>query len=186
MRQILTNRLLAALIPGLLLASGAIAEEQDFKSSKDLIPQLQAPGSDEVRARGIAPVESDSAQGSVANDPGAAGRVDLRIPFEFDSARLTRRGARQLDELAIALADKSLSRYNFQLLGHTDAYGRAGYNQRLSDRRAQAVKDYLVRKHGIAPQRIETMGFGEDNPRNPDDPYAPENRRVEVINLGEY
>lgn len=181
MRQIMRKGSCALVVVMTAALTGVASGADDgFKSSKDLIPELQAPqgsesGSTMGATRGIAPVPSDG---------DSAGRVDLNIPFEFDSAKLTARGRRQLDELAKALADKSLATFSFQLLGHTDAYGSDAYNQRLSDRRALAVKEYLVRLHGIAPHRVEAVGFGEENPRNASDPYAAENRRVEVINLG--
>ncbi len=56
--------------------------------------------------------------------------------------------------------------------------------QVLSQRRADAVKDYLVHEERVAPARLQAVGKGPSEPVNPADPYARENRRVVVINLG--
>ena len=68
--------------------------------------------------------------------------------------------------------------------GHTDKKGTAAYNMELSKRRAEAVKDYLVRAMGVPADRLETVGKGFSEPANPRNPNAPENRRVIVVNLG--
>ena len=72
----------------------------------------------------------------------------------------------------------------FVIAGHTDASGAAGYNRELSERRAETVKKYLVDR-GIDPQRLETIGSGEDDLLLPDNPNDGRNRRVEIRNLGE-
>ncbi len=69
-----------------------------------------------------------------------------------------------------------------EIQGHTDNVGTDEYNQKLSEKRAQAVYDYLV-KNGIAPSRLSTKGFGERNPLRPNDTAANRelNRRVEFV-----
>jgi outer membrane protein OmpA-like peptidoglycan-associated protein len=110
--------------------------------------------------------------------------ISLEVNFEFDSARLTDEARRQIDELGAALASDTLSPYRFELAGHTDAIGTAEYNQKLSERRSAAVKDYLVQQSKISPSRLSTAGWGFQKLKNPQDPQAPENRRVEIANLG--
>ena len=61
--------------------------------------------------------------------------------------------------------------------GHTDTKGSEEYNQRLSERRAQAVANALTQR-GVDPQRIETVGYGETQPISSTDAM---NRRVEVV-----
>ena len=63
--------------------------------------------------------------------------------------------------------------------GHTDATGPEPYNERLSERRAQAVKGYLVARHGIDAARLRAVGRGERAPLPGRDGEAPENRRVQ-------
>ena len=64
--------------------------------------------------------------------------------------------------------------------GHTDSMGSAEYNMKLSERRALAVKDYMV-KMGVDPSRMETVGFGESDPADTNDTEEGRayNRRVE-------
>ena len=69
--------------------------------------------------------------------------------------------------------------------GHTDADGDDAFNQSLSERRAAAVKAYLIAQHAVAATRLETAGFGETAPVSSND--TPEgkqqNRRVELVRL---
>jgi outer membrane protein OmpA-like peptidoglycan-associated protein len=110
-------------------------------------------------------------------------KISLSIEFKFNSDRLTEAGDRQLHVLADALRDPTLRGYHFLLAGHTDARGSAEYNQRLSERRALAVKDFLVVAAHLDPAKLSTVGFGEQRMLDPQDPDSPRNRRVEVINL---
>ena len=66
----------------------------------------------------------------------------------------------------------------------TDAVGSSTYNKNLSDRRAAAVRNFLTSEHGIAGERLIVVGVGENQLLNPSQPASPENRRVEVGNLG--
>ena len=99
--------------------------------------------------------------------------------FDFDSERILSAAATNLHALAA-----NLSKYpNTELLivGHTDSQGTADYNQGLSQRRAQAVSDYLV-SQGVNPARLRTAGRGEAEPlaSNATDAGRQENRRVEI------
>jgi outer membrane protein OmpA-like peptidoglycan-associated protein len=69
------------------------------------------------------------------------------------------------------------------IAGHTDAAGTELYNQQLSERRAAAVKAYLVRTGQIEEARLTAVGFGKSKPLNAANPMSAENRRVEIINL---
>lgn len=81
--------------------------------------------------------------------------------FEFNSARLTTPQPR-LDDIAAALiADPTIT--DVDITGHADRLGSARYNQRLSEQRANAVRDYLVAK-GVAPERLKAYGKGETMP----------------------
>jgi outer membrane protein OmpA-like peptidoglycan-associated protein len=105
------------------------------------------------------------------------------IQFAFNSARLTPGSIGTLRNLAIAL-NQLVDQKAFMIEGHTDASGGMQHNIVLSRRRAEAVKDYLVREGHVAPSRLQTDGKGPKELANPANPYAPENRRVVVINLG--
>jgi len=101
------------------------------------------------------------------------------IQFEFNKAELVSVNRELLSRIAgILLTSKG---YSITVHGHTDDVGSAEYNQELSERRAQAVRDYLVQA-GIGPKIISTQGFGKTKPLVPE--TTPEarskNRRVEV------
>ena len=112
-------------------------------------------------------------------------KIDLDINFEFDSARLTPRAQPQLDNLGKALTSTELYGAIIMLGGHTDAKGSEAYNQKLSERRAETVKKYLVKHFRIPPQNLMASGYGEKGLKNSADPYDGANRRVEIVNVAE-
>ena len=107
--------------------------------------------------------------------------VELDVRFELGSARLTAPAQGQLDALAEALRSAELRDQRFLIIGHTDASGSAVHNKLLSERRANAVKSYLVTGHGIDAARLHAIGLGEERLRNPIAPESAENRRVEIV-----
>ncbi len=80
--------------------------------------------------------------------------------------------------------DNQLSSSKFLVAGHTDSAGDDTYNVLLSQQRADAVKFFLINAFSINPTRLFSMGFGEARLLNETDPLASENRRVEVVNIG--
>lgn len=115
---------------------------------------------------------------------GALPSTNIEVLFDFDDARITASAQQSLRPLGEALADPRLAGARFALVGHTDGKGDATYNQGLSERRATAVKNHLVSMFGIAPTRLEAYGRGMKALKNAQDPFASENRRVQVINVG--
>jgi len=111
--------------------------------------------------------------------------IDLEINFDYDSARIGRNAVKQVNELGKALTDPSLKGNTFVLAGFADKKGRAQYNLDLSERRADSVKRYLVEKFDIPAANLVTVGYGSTRFKNPDDPYAAENRRVAVSNMSD-
>ena len=111
--------------------------------------------------------------------------IDLHIPFEYNSDKLTTEAMLTLKRLGAALKDPRLSGYRFKIAGHTDAKGSAEHNQKLSERRAAAVRNYLEFQYDIEPDRIETVGFGKTQLLDLSKPEDGINRRVQVINVGE-
>jgi len=102
------------------------------------------------------------------------------VNFDFDKATL-----RQED---IAIIDKDVTgldkwgNVNIEVAGHTDSRGSDKYNMKLSQRRAEAVRNYLISK-GIAADRLTAKGYGESQPvaDNATDEGRFKNRRVELI-----
>lgn len=117
------------------------------------------------------------------NKPAAARRpsASLLITFHTASTELTPAARQQLDTLAEALKSDRLLTYQFELEGHADRRGSAQNNLSLSQGRAESVRDYLVKVHGIAPERLMPVGKGDSEPLNPNQVSAPENRRVTII-----
>ena len=112
-------------------------------------------------------------------------KIDLEIFFEYNSARIAREAEPQLDQLGEALRDPRMKNATIVVAGHTDAKGGEKYNEGLSDRRAEAVKRWLVEELKIPAENLTTAGYGKRHLKNADEPFAPENRRVQIINAPE-
>lgn len=106
--------------------------------------------------------------------------VDSEVSFDFDQAHIKRSFEPSLDKLARLI--QKYERTVVHVVGHTDSVGPADYNQRLSERRAESVADYLVRR-GVDPRRLRTEGRGEREPRATNETEAGRqlNRRVEIF-----
>jgi outer membrane protein OmpA-like peptidoglycan-associated protein len=110
--------------------------------------------------------------------------VNLYVNFAYNSADLLQDARITLDQLGDALKNPSLARYSFKIAGHTDAKGTDDFNQKLSDRRADAVRAYIVKNFGISPSRLTTVGYGKSQLLDPAHPEDGVNRRVQIINIG--
>jgi len=107
--------------------------------------------------------------------------VTLHGPqFDFNKATLKPAGKEMVDGAVTVMKDKPSMKVSVE--GHTDSIGSEAYNQRLSERRAQAVRDYMI-ENGISPGRIATRGFGKSRPvaSNKTAEGRAQNRRVEII-----
>jgi OOP family OmpA-OmpF porin len=104
------------------------------------------------------------------------------VNFETDKAILTPESSAVLDRVAASMHDWPEVRV--EIGGHTDSQGRAAHNQKLSEKRAQAVKDYLAGK-GIDPGRMTVKGYGMKSPiaDNKTKEGRARNRRVDLIRL---
>ena len=108
------------------------------------------------------------------------------VLFDFDSAALRQGAAAQLQKVAEVV--KTYPKSPVTVEGHTDSKGADAYNQALSEKRAAAVKQWLVKNGGVAAARITATGLGETTPVAPnarpdgaDDPDGRQkNRRVEI------
>lgn len=110
----------------------------------------------------------------------APGRADLMITFVSGSATLTEQAKSNANQFISALGSPKLTGMRFVIEGHTDAVGSREYNLDLSQRRAQAVVNYLTAS-GVSRSRLDVQGFGFDRPLNASNPRAASNRRVEVV-----
>ena len=114
--------------------------------------------------------------------PAVRPSLSLLIQFDFNSARVRPESQQALANLSVALQSPELRNSTFALEGHTDAKGSADYNVRLSALRAQAVRDYLMGR-GVEQGRLQASGKGASELANVEQPFAPENRRVRIVNL---
>jgi len=112
-------------------------------------------------------------------------KVDLEINFDYNSAAVTPKAEPQLNSLGKALTSNELAGSVIMLGGHTDAKGSDDYNQGLSERRAETVKRFLIDNYKIPAANLVTAGYGKKGPKKPNDLYAAENRRVEIVNMAE-
>lgn len=100
--------------------------------------------------------------------------------FDFDKAVVKQQYLPLIDEIGEILSQNP--KMNVQIAGHTDSVGTETYNQGLSERRANAVKDALIKKAMVDAERLETVGYGESKPimTNETKEGRAKNRRVEL------
>lgn len=165
---------------GLLVILPSAGKGQEMKKD-DIIKRLD-PSTTILAKPALRDPFKEKGIGETGEDPPPA--VDLHLPFDYNSDKLTFDSITTLRQLGGALTDPKLSGYRFKIAGYTDAKGAADYNQKLSERRAQAVRDYLVAQYDIAPSRLQTVGYGLNQLADPSKPLDAINRRVQIINVG--
>jgi outer membrane protein OmpA-like peptidoglycan-associated protein len=121
-----------------------------------------------------------SLSGIVANLDNYKQLSDISVTFGFDKSTLTKADREQLDSFASTLTNAR--GYILEVTGGTDSTGDAQYNYGLSQRRADAVVNYLSAEHNIPPHKFYLIGIGEDQQVASDHTAAgrAKNRRVEV------
>jgi outer membrane protein OmpA-like peptidoglycan-associated protein len=109
--------------------------------------------------------------------------IDLEITFDYNSAAISAKSLPSVQALGRALTNPDLKGSTFIVAGHTDAAGGEAYNQDLSERRADSIKRYLTDKFGIAGSDLVAVGYGKTKLKDPANPLAEVNRRVQVVNM---
>jgi outer membrane protein OmpA-like peptidoglycan-associated protein len=109
--------------------------------------------------------------------------IDLEITFDYNSADISQKSLPAVQALGRALTNPDLKGSTFVVAGHTDAAGGDSYNQDLSERRADSIKRYLMDKYGISSADLVTVGYGKSKLKDPNQPMAEVNRRVQVVNM---
>lgn len=109
------------------------------------------------------------------------GRVTLNVQFDFDKDVVKPEYREEIGQLAGVL--KKYPDLTITIEGHTDSVGEATYNKSLSQRRADAVKRYLVEEFGIDAKRLIAKGYGETQPvaSNANKEGRQKNRRVDAV-----
>jgi OOP family OmpA-OmpF porin len=166
-------------------------------SSGKLIESLQGI---ETTASKISAARLRQLAAQAVNDPSRTNRMNrppltdeleklaqftIAVQFDFNSAVIRPDSFRAIGLMADSLYHPYLQGYRFLIVGHTDAKGDRLYNLKLSQQRAEAIREALMNPFGIAASRIEAVGLGEEQLLNRQKPEAAENRRVQLINIGE-
>ena len=158
---------------------GAIAAPRAAAPAPAPAPRAAAPAPAAAAPRAAAPAARP------APPPAAATKVTYAADtfFDFNKSVLKADGKAKLDDLAGKV--KAINLEVIIAVGHTDSVGSDAYNQKLSVKRADAVKAYLITK-GIEKNRVYTEGKGEKQPvaDNKTDAGRSKNRRVEIEVVG--
>jgi len=143
------------------------------------------PGTDLVKAPEI--VKCLSRNFTRGQSPYQGPRVPLIIHFDLNRATIRPESAEQLKEMGRALKNQRLADKMILIEGHADSLGPAGYNLRLSEKRAMSVKRYLVENFALSRGRFQTRSYGDTRPLVPNDTeeHRSMNRRVEFVNSTE-
>lgn len=162
---------------GCLLAHASLAKAEEIVDLGTKVPDAK------TVAEGLFPEEScKELEASGFKCMGFKPAVRFSLPgasFARGSAELSEQLRNQLDAFAEVLKTKTDTSYKIVIEGHTDITGPDALNDKLSFRRAQAVRSYLIAK-GAQPAQLEASGLGSKKLRNPNDPGGAENRRVEI------
>jgi outer membrane protein OmpA-like peptidoglycan-associated protein len=130
-------------------------------------------------SRSLSATEREEIAAVVKDKP----KIDLEINFDYNSADISAKSLPSVQALGRALTNNDLKGSTFVVAGHTDSAGSDAYNQDLSERRADSIKRYLVEKYGINGTDLVTVGYGESKLKDPNQPLAEANRRVQVVNM---
>jgi outer membrane protein OmpA-like peptidoglycan-associated protein len=109
--------------------------------------------------------------------------IDLTVNFGYNSDKIVPAAVPQVQALGQALASPKAAGNTFVVAGHTDGAGNDAYNQQLSERRAEAVKVYLIERYKVPAANLIAVGYGKTRLKNVNNPLAPENRRVQIVNM---
>ena len=182
----------AVLVATALVAAGALAPgscwAQANPNAAQILKSLTPTGaSGATRGIRVGPSAGGASSGggpSRAAEPAPA--VSLTVQFATGSADLTPTARQVLNNLGKAISDKSLANDRFRIEGHTDTVGTKDGNQVLSERRAEAVVDYLASNFQVDRSRLQPVGMGESGLliQTPEQTNEPRNRRVQVVNIG--
>lgn len=111
--------------------------------------------------------------------------VVLPILFGTNSTEILPQYYADLDKLGAQLTAPHYKEHRVQIEGHTDNQGSEQYNRLLSERRAESVRQYLVQRFALAPERLLVKGYGKDRPLVPNlnEENRRKNRRIEIANV---
>ena len=187
-RRLLTLTFAAVLASGAaqaqekVLREGQVTQKALIEALAPAAPAASAPDADAPLSRSFRPaVRPAVAAAGTAAVAARPGKASILVTFVTDSAELTPRAKSALDVLAGAMKSERLAAVRFTIEGHADPRGSDEHNLKLSQARADSVRQYLMSSHALAAERVEAVGRGSTALMNPSDPAAPENRRVTIV-----
>lgn len=158
--------------------------EQQPEVRTDLITSDQF--IDALRIKGPAGEYPKAKLQALPNTETPKAQVTINILFKSGSTELADDfSVRQVQEAGQALSSDALAGYYFEIAGHTDNVGSEEKNLRLSQERAEAIKQFLINYYGISTERLFARGYGESIPMatNDTDESRAKNRRVVFIRI---
>jgi outer membrane protein OmpA-like peptidoglycan-associated protein len=149
-------------------------------------PAPANPGAAAPRPPAAAPARAAPPPPAATTAPSGTPAVSITVQFASNSAILTPAAEQALAPLGQALSSPELAPYRFRIEGHTDTMGPDDANIALSQRRAEAVRDFLMRRYNVPAAKLEAVGLGEGQllVRTGDNRAEQRNRRVQVLNIG--
>jgi outer membrane protein OmpA-like peptidoglycan-associated protein len=156
--------------------------EDQTPSAQDVADILSRGAAEAVQHRGLQTRGMGSPFAALEQKPVSdvkqASALSVPVQFAFDSSELSEQSRKQLNAIAegIRLTEGTVL---VVVEGHTDAKGRATYNDKLSLRRAQAVRDFLIKEGKVMAKVLNVEGKGSHQLLDKVDPYNPRNRRVQ-------
>jgi OmpA-OmpF porin, OOP family len=180
---------------GLLLATSSHAFAQAKLSSDEIVDSLRgletaidlnAPAVHERALERIkaAPGQSPLNRPSIAEELNKLPQLTVEIQFNPDSDVIRPESYKTLGSIADALWHPYLLGYRFLVVGHTDSTGKREYNLKLSQRRANAIREALITTFRVPSRRVIALGLGEEQLRDAANPRAAVNRRVQLVAIG--
>jgi outer membrane protein OmpA-like peptidoglycan-associated protein len=109
--------------------------------------------------------------------------ISMEISFDYNSDSLSAEAVEKLRPLGEAFASEQLRGAMYRVEGHTDGIGGDAYNNALSLRRADAVKNYLTQEFSFTGKTMQAIGKGKSDLADPENPASEKNRRVRLVKL---
>jgi outer membrane protein OmpA-like peptidoglycan-associated protein len=139
---------------------------------------------DSIQARPTRPLSTGERDKLAAVSTGKP-TIDLDVPFDFNSSTIGPKALPVVKNLGAALSRPELKGGTYMIAGHTDGKGGDAFNQGLSERRAEAVKRYVVTHYGVPAASLITVGYGKSKLKDAANPLADANRRVQATNISD-
>lgn len=177
------QQMLKALMP----TASPVAKTRGLSLGEPARPAQPAANPDEAfidslrnkNSRSLSTGEREKLAAVAANKP----EVNLEMEFDYNSDVLRGDSLEKANKLGKVLSSPELRGQTFTIAGHTDAKGSERANQSLSERRAEAVKSFLVQRYQIPAANLISVGYGKTRLKNAGVPTAKENRRVQAVNM---